>query len=88
MRRRGRSPTERFRATNGIQQQYSDDDDSDISVLDTDDQEAIIRKLEQDAQQQSRLFQGIFSMFSMKILQRDKALGGRARDYSSEKSLD
>lgn len=57
MRRRGRSPTERW-STNAEQ-----DDDSDVSViLDTDDQEEMIRQLERDAQKQSRFFQSFFSV--------------------------
>lgn len=68
MRRRGRSPTERREATNGVTSS-EDDSDDDAVVLDSDDQEALIRSLEVDARKQSKLFQeaftaiGCFAMF-------------------------
>ncbi len=52
MKRRGRSPTKKSRSTNAI---------LDGEMIDTDDQELLIRSLEEEAHQQSQLFQKAFA---------------------------
>jgi hypothetical protein len=66
MRRRGRSPTRQFEATNSAFETSSDDDDEDDdggdTMMDTDEQDELIRSMEEDAQKQSQLFQTAFSL--------------------------
>jgi hypothetical protein len=60
MRRRG-SPTARFEATNSAFESSEEDDDDDM-IMDTDEQEELIRFMQEDAQKQSQLFQTAFSL--------------------------
>jgi len=65
MRNRGRSPTECSRATNAAQ-----DSSSHCEMLDTDDQEELIKGLEAQSQRQAKFFQTAFAgvgVFAMVI---------------------
>jgi hypothetical protein len=63
MRKRGRSPTECFQATNAVR-----DAADQAEMLDTDDQEAFIQSMEAESRRQSKFFQtaflgvGVFAM--------------------------
>ena len=56
MRNRGRSPTESSRATNAAQDSSSHDE-----MLDTDDQEELIKSLVAQSQRQAKFFQTVFA---------------------------
>lgn len=62
MRRRGRSPTERFKATNSALDASEEENGDNAVILDTDDQEELIRTMEEEAKKQSQLFQTAFSL--------------------------
>lgn len=67
MKRRGRSPTEKSYSTNAVPYDYEndhvdDEDEDDMIIMDTDDQESVIQALQEQAQEQVQLFQKAFAI--------------------------